>query len=213
MKTLHDTAARDEILSRLERLQPGGERRWGRMTPHQMLCHLSDSLRCAMGLRDASPARSFLNGTLIRWVALHTPIPGPRGYRTRPELDAQRGGSRPTDFDGIPRMLRPRRRAHGLLRGRAHRRGASPAAGPSPAPRRSTDERDRWRAAPPARQREAVRRLDLALRQSLAFDKGRRFASARQMRETLLPALAGCPRVGLGPPKADETETEAPAPD
>jgi hypothetical protein len=106
MRSLHDAPTRDEVLSRLEQLRSESPRGWGRMTPHQMLCHLADSFRCAMGLREASPASSLLRRTLLRWVALHTPIPWPRGVPTRPELDARRGGSRPAGFDDDGRELR-----------------------------------------------------------------------------------------------------------
>ena len=43
--TLLHPQARAEILRRIEALTPRSERRWGRMTPHQMVCHLSDACR------------------------------------------------------------------------------------------------------------------------------------------------------------------------
>ena len=50
-KTLLHPEARAEILRRIEALTPRSERRWGRMTPHQMACHLSDACRAALGER------------------------------------------------------------------------------------------------------------------------------------------------------------------
>ena len=41
--TLLHPVARAEILRRIEALTPESERRWGRMTAHQMACHLSDA--------------------------------------------------------------------------------------------------------------------------------------------------------------------------
>ena len=49
--TLLHPDARAEILRRIEALTPRSERRWGRMTPHQMVCHLSDACRAALGER------------------------------------------------------------------------------------------------------------------------------------------------------------------
>jgi hypothetical protein len=50
-RTLLHPEARAEILRRIEVLTPRSERRWGRMTPHQMVCHLSDACRAAFGER------------------------------------------------------------------------------------------------------------------------------------------------------------------
>jgi hypothetical protein len=47
--TLLHPEARAEILQRIEALTPRSERGWGRMTPHQMVCHLSDACRAALG--------------------------------------------------------------------------------------------------------------------------------------------------------------------
>ena len=49
--TLLHPAARAEILRRIEALTPESERRWGRMTAHQMACHLSDACRASLGER------------------------------------------------------------------------------------------------------------------------------------------------------------------
>ena len=49
--TLLHPEARAEILRRIEALTPQSARRWGRMTPHQMVCHLSDACRAALGER------------------------------------------------------------------------------------------------------------------------------------------------------------------
>ena len=43
----HGRATATEILSRLARIPCGSARRWGRMSAHQMVCHLSDAFRMA----------------------------------------------------------------------------------------------------------------------------------------------------------------------
>ena len=47
--TLLHPAARTDILRRIEALTPETEHRWGRMTAHQMVCHLSRGLGRAPG--------------------------------------------------------------------------------------------------------------------------------------------------------------------
>ena len=98
MKTLARPEDKAEILRRLERLRPDSTRRWGRMSPHQMVCHLSDSFRVATGEKQASPATSVFHRTVVKWIALHVPLPWPAGLQTRPEVDQERGGTRPADF-------------------------------------------------------------------------------------------------------------------
>ena len=98
MKTLARPRDKDELLHRLRRLRPDSVRRWGRMSAHQMVCHLNDSLLVATGQRAASPAISLPSRTIIKWIALYLPLRWPPGILTRPEIDQEAGGTRPIDF-------------------------------------------------------------------------------------------------------------------
>ena len=89
----------DELLERLSRLEPDTPRRWGKMTPHEMLCHLADLFFVALGEKQASSVENWLFRTVVKWIALHTSFPWPRGVPTRPELDPQRAGTKPGDFE------------------------------------------------------------------------------------------------------------------
>ena len=90
----------DDVIARLQRLTPDTTRRWGTMTAHEMLCHLADSFRGVMGERPVSMATaSPVKRRLMRFVALHVPLPWPRGIPTRPEVDPRRSGSRPGAFE------------------------------------------------------------------------------------------------------------------
>ena len=100
MKTLAREDSKAEILRRLRTVRPESTRRWGKMTAHQMVCHLTDSFRMAMGQRSVSVASSPLQRTVIKWVALYLPLPWPPGVPTRPEVDqVTGGGTAPSDFD------------------------------------------------------------------------------------------------------------------
>lgn len=98
MKTLARQSDLIQILSRLRALRPESPRRWGRMSAHQMVCHLADALRVATGEKPAQQAPSLLQRTLLRWFALHTPLRWPPGIRTTPDLDQELGGTRPAEF-------------------------------------------------------------------------------------------------------------------
>jgi hypothetical protein len=96
--TLLHPAGRAEILRRIEALTPESERSWGRMTAHQMVCHLSDACRAALGERRVPVIGTLWERTVIRWLAIHTNVKWPQGVRTVPEADQEISGTRPTEF-------------------------------------------------------------------------------------------------------------------
>ncbi len=98
MRTLADERDRAELLFRLRALRPDSARRWGRMTVHQMVCHLADHFRMALGQRPVATTRVPVPRGLVKWVALYAPLPWPRGIPTAPETDQRRLGTRPVEF-------------------------------------------------------------------------------------------------------------------
>ena len=98
MKTLARPRDKAEILERLRTVRPDSVRRWGRMSAHQMVCHLSDSFRVVIAQKSASHATGPFQRTVLKWIALRLPLPWPTGIRTRPEVDQELGGTKPGDF-------------------------------------------------------------------------------------------------------------------
>jgi len=98
MKTMARAQDKEEIVRRLRTIRTDSARRWGRMSAHQMICHLSDSFLAVTGQRDISPASGLLQSTLIKWIALYAPLQWPRGVPTRPEVDQEVGGTKPSHF-------------------------------------------------------------------------------------------------------------------
>jgi len=105
MKSLLKENDKAEVIERLRQIKPGSQRRWGRMSAHQMLCHLSDSFLAVMGEKAVSPATGLTQRTLLKWVALYAPLRWPKGVRTRPEVDQEAGGTRPIEFERDRRQL------------------------------------------------------------------------------------------------------------
>ena len=68
------------------------------MSAHQMICHLSDALRSALGEKYISPSTSFFKRVILKPLALWAPVRWPHGFRTRPEMDQQQGGTPPVNF-------------------------------------------------------------------------------------------------------------------
>ena len=98
MKTLARQRDLAEIQRRLKSIRLDSRRRWGRMSVHQMICHLNDSFLAVTGRRPASMATGPFQRTVFKWVALYLPLPWPPGIPTRPEIDQAVGGTRPVDF-------------------------------------------------------------------------------------------------------------------
>ena len=101
MKTLARPRDKDEILRRLRTLQIDSPRRWGRMSAHQMVCHLGDAFRMGTGEMTVSLASGLPQRTIIKWIALYLPVKWPPDIQTRPEIDQVAGAGRcPSDFAG-----------------------------------------------------------------------------------------------------------------
>jgi hypothetical protein len=99
MKTLGNKDDKEVLLNRLQQVNPDSQRRWGKMTSHQMICHLNDSFKSVMGERQIAGDKSnLLTRSLVRWIALYAPLKWPHGVPTMPENDQERGGTPPEDF-------------------------------------------------------------------------------------------------------------------
>lgn len=98
MRTLASIADRQTIAERISALTPSDSRRWGRMSVHQIICHLCDAYRAPLGEKYVSPTRMFVPRKLFKWVALRAPFKWPKGVPTRPEVDQGVGGTPPTEF-------------------------------------------------------------------------------------------------------------------
>jgi len=98
VKSLAADECRAELLSRLRNARPESVRRWGRMTVHQMICHVSDTFRMALGQKPVADVSSLARRTLVKWMALYLPLQWRTGIVTVPEVDQELGGTRPVQF-------------------------------------------------------------------------------------------------------------------
>lgn len=103
MKNLFVDADHAEILRRFQALRPDATRLWGTMNVTEMLCHLSDAFRTALGERPIHAKFGWKHHTLFKWLMLF--FPPPKGVPTVREYDARRDGTRPTSFEEDRRTL------------------------------------------------------------------------------------------------------------
>ena len=86
IKNLFDTTAFNEIRERINKLTPGAERNWGKMSVSQMLAHCKEAFK--VPLSDKSMPRMFI-GRLLGWMAkskLYNDKPWGRNLPTAPNF-------------------------------------------------------------------------------------------------------------------------------
>ena len=106
-QTLGNPDCLREILARVDRLTPENPGKWGTMTPHQMVCHVMDSLEVALGERTAEDRSSWVSRHVGKWLVLGIGIPVPRGrIRTVPEMLVTRPGDWAADLSGLTSRLK-----------------------------------------------------------------------------------------------------------
>jgi hypothetical protein len=85
MRTMWDAENARDIRERVARLTPERTRRWGRMSVQQMVCHLSESLKMAIGDLQVAPKRLPLRYPPLKQLVVYV-APFPRNAPTAPEL-------------------------------------------------------------------------------------------------------------------------------
>jgi Protein of unknown function (DUF1569) len=79
---------RHNLFRRIEELTPTMRTRDRRVTGHQVICHLADSLREVLGLQQAARRGSILHRTVVKWLTFHL-IPWPE-WQPRSDAAIQR---------------------------------------------------------------------------------------------------------------------------
>ncbi len=77
MKEFHDNTDRDAFKARLAKLTPATPRKWGKMSPDQMLWHCAEAMDVALGNKPygAMPPKPPLPGSWVAWLLLNVPWP------------------------------------------------------------------------------------------------------------------------------------------
>jgi hypothetical protein len=82
MRTLSNVRVRNELLERLAKVCPRSKSRWGTMSSHQMICHLSDSFRASLGERNISPSTRLFKRMLLKWTSINVVLHPRNSLRT-----------------------------------------------------------------------------------------------------------------------------------
>lgn len=104
--SLWDVGPRRELLERLSRLTADALPRWGRMNAVQMLTHVNDQFRMALGDLPTVPKRVPIRHFPLNNLAAYV-LPWPKSSPTAPELLARIDHSTwPVEVDTFDRLLR-----------------------------------------------------------------------------------------------------------
>jgi hypothetical protein len=99
MKTLRDASVQREIQSRLASVTREDAARWGRMSIHQMICHLRDSYWVGLGQKRVAPVTTPIPNAVMKWLALRAPMQWRQGFKSAPEVAQDVDGTRPVEFE------------------------------------------------------------------------------------------------------------------
>ena len=91
-KTFWDQETRDDICRRMEALTVDSKPQWGKFNATEMLAHLNDAMRMAIGELTVAPKRSPLRYWPLKQLIVYV-APWPQGAPTAPELIGRGSGS------------------------------------------------------------------------------------------------------------------------
>jgi len=88
MTNLFDATVANQVQTRLRKLEPHSERRWGKMTAPQMLAHCSGSMQWAVGdvVPEKGPLPVRLLGRLVKPMVFRNDAPLRKNSPTAPSL-------------------------------------------------------------------------------------------------------------------------------
>lgn len=98
MRTVADPGVVQSLKQRLERLRPDAQRRWGTLTPHEMLCHLGDAFEMVLRTRPRKAPITSRSKPFVKAIGLWSPLRWPHGVQTNPMHNPRAEGTRPSDF-------------------------------------------------------------------------------------------------------------------
>jgi Protein of unknown function (DUF1569) len=120
MPSMTDASGRAAILSRLDTLTPDATARWGRMNVSQMLAHIADSMRMALGDLPVKPKNvPVARLALVKFLIIYV-LPFPKNTPTADELRARAPQSFERELFDVRALVARLDPARGTLRAAQH---------------------------------------------------------------------------------------------
>ena len=106
MHSLWNEADRRDLLGRFDKLRPDSRAEGGRMTAAQMLTHIGDAMRMAIGAVKVDAKRTPLRFTPIKQLVIYALPSAPRNLPTAPELKKTQPGVWTEDLRDLKELVR-----------------------------------------------------------------------------------------------------------
>lgn len=98
MKNILDKLEKEKVLERINNLTETDKALWGKMTPAENICHMTDQIKLATGKINCGEAGNKIAAFVLRNLILMG-LPAPKGkVETYPRLKQGAGGTAPTEF-------------------------------------------------------------------------------------------------------------------
>lgn len=105
MHTILTESSKQELIKRINSLRKDDKALWGKMNAGEMLCHITDQVRLAVGAKDSDFMGNIFLTTLVKWLVLFG-MPVPKGkVETVKELKQGVGGTKPNSLDNDKSVL------------------------------------------------------------------------------------------------------------
>ena len=105
MKTTFNAEDREAIIARVDRVAAGAKPRWGKMNAEQMLAHLVEAMRMALGEISPKPKKLPIRYFPLKQLVIYW-LPFPKGAPTAPELLPKESGPLDRGKSELARLLR-----------------------------------------------------------------------------------------------------------
>ena len=90
-----------QILSRIDKLEVGAQAKFGKMNSHQMVCHVSDQIRVALGIKTDVVSGGMEPKEVIEKSLAGEFVPTPKGLG-----QVEGDGTKPLDFEEDKSVLK-----------------------------------------------------------------------------------------------------------
>ena len=105
MNTILAENSKQELIKRINSLKKDDKALWGKMNAGEMLCHITDQVRLAVGAKDADFIGNAIQTTVLKWLVLFG-LPIPKGtIETVKELKQGIGGTKPSSLENDKSVL------------------------------------------------------------------------------------------------------------
>ena len=101
---LFNPTKREELIARLNRLTPESKALWGKMSVGEMLCHCLDGSKMAVGEIPPTDMSNFFTRNFVKYLVVYV-VPIPKDAPAAPEINPQKKGTKPQDFERERQLL------------------------------------------------------------------------------------------------------------